>query len=279
MADSLSSDKNPSRIERIKQTISVRSHFIGWLLAPIIGIIFFPTVILLFFCMLPTIVAHLIEKSPSKFAARTVGYINLSATFGLGWQLWTTDNSTQGAIDILNQLLPVSLVYLSALFGWFIYFIIPSIVDTYLQVSYEIQIRSAKYRQIQLAKEWGIDVGEGAEELFDQNIDTEEIDENISQLIYEADKKGGIRGKIRRFYRKLFKFEERIVQVAREETMVAIKEQQKEIQRQATIDGQHIGKSRRQAQQRIAMAEAEMEREREEEELKDSENLPNLPTA
>jgi hypothetical protein len=70
-----------------------------------------------------------------------------------------------------------------------------------------------------------------------------------------------------------------IVQVAREETMVAIKEQQKEIQRQATIDGQHIGKSRRQAQQRIAMAEAEMEREREEEELKDSENLPNLPTA
>ena len=223
-----------SRIERIRKTISLRGHFVGWMLAPLVGIIFFPSVLLLFFCMLPTVVTYIVEKNYEKHATRTIGYINLAATFGLGWQLWTTDNSIQGALDILNDYLSLTLVYLSAFLGWVIFYLSRSVIDTYLQIAYEIRIRSARYRQLQLAKEWGPEVGEGTEELYKQSEKgTEQIDQDIQKFISESDKKSGrINRAVKNVMRRLFNLENRVAEVAKTETLNLVRQQQEESQQQ-----------------------------------------------
>jgi hypothetical protein len=138
-----------------------------------------PTVMILFFGMLPAIVAAIIDRSPKKNAAFCVGGINLCGIVPYLMDLWTGDNSMDGAMRILTDVFSLIIMYGAAAFGWMIYQSLPPVVGTFITVIAQSRVASLRSTQRQLVEEWGEDVATPQEVLdmrvtFGDEIETEE---------------------------------------------------------------------------------------------------------
>jgi hypothetical protein len=52
---------------------------VAWVVAPILGAVAMPTLVLLMVGMLPTLVAFfIIDRHPAKYTTRTIGYLNFA---------------------------------------------------------------------------------------------------------------------------------------------------------------------------------------------------------
>lgn len=117
-----------------------------------------PTVMVIFFGLLPTIVSGIIDRTPKKHAAFCVGGINLCGVFPYMMEMWTGDNSMDGAMRILTDVFSLVIMYGAAAFGWMIYQSLPPIVATFLTVIAQSRVSSLRSTQRQLIEEWGDDV-------------------------------------------------------------------------------------------------------------------------
>ncbi|MBL6932116.1 MAG: hypothetical protein ISR45_04140 [Rhodospirillales bacterium] len=117
-----------------------------------------PSVMLIFFGMLPTTVSAIIDRSAKKHAAFCVGGINICGVFPYLMELWTGDNSMEGAMRILTDVFSLIVMYGAASFGWMIYQSLPPIVATFLTVIAQSRVSSLRSVQRQLIEDWGDDV-------------------------------------------------------------------------------------------------------------------------
>ncbi len=132
-----------------------------WLSVGFVGLVIMslPTVMLIFFGMLPTIVSAIIDRTPKRNATFCVGGINLCGVFPYMMELWIGDNSMEGAMRILTDVFSLLVMYGAAAFGWMIFQSLPPVVATFVTVLAQSRVASLRSTQRQLIDEWGKDVG------------------------------------------------------------------------------------------------------------------------
>lgn len=117
-----------------------------------------PTVVVLFFTMLPTLAAWASEKGHHKYAWLCVGGLNFAGVIPYMFTLWFGVHNLDEAINMLSGADVLLWAYGASGFGWLLYVGMPPVVSAWLQFSSEHRISALKAAQKKLVDEWGEDV-------------------------------------------------------------------------------------------------------------------------
>ena len=138
---------------------------LAWVLAPTLGVIALPTVLLLVVGMAPTLVAlFIIDRHPAKYTTRAVGYLNFSGCLPYAIDLWRGGGvwDFETLFAIITDPFTLLVMYSMAGVGWIVLFASPPVVAAYLAVTSEMREKTLKARQNELIAEWGRNVRLGA---------------------------------------------------------------------------------------------------------------------
>ena len=119
------------------------------------AIVSLSSMVLVFFAMLPTVVALIIDRTPQRYATFCVGGMNFCGTFPSLMELWRGDHTVAGAIDILTNVFSLFVMYGAASFGWMVYMGIPPVIGAFLTIFAQRRIQRLRSMQRELIAEWG----------------------------------------------------------------------------------------------------------------------------
>ncbi len=120
-----------------------------------------PSVLLLFFGMLPTMVAFIIDRSRQKHAMFSVGGMNFSGVFPFLLNLWTGEHTVNAATNMLtDDPFTLAMMYGAAGLGWLLYISVPPVVTAFLTVMAQHRIAQLRTTQTRIIEEWGEDVAQ-----------------------------------------------------------------------------------------------------------------------
>ncbi|MCG8545629.1 MAG: hypothetical protein MJE12_15625 [Alphaproteobacteria bacterium] len=134
-----------------------------WLIGAAILVAFYESIILLIVGMAPTVVAILIDRSPQKTCARTVGYLNFAGCVPWAVQYWIGGGDLDRVFDMVGDPYVLLVMYASAGVGWLLFFAMRPVAASYLAVAGDIKASQLKKRQQDLIEGWGPEVREQAE--------------------------------------------------------------------------------------------------------------------
>ena len=118
-----------------------------------------PTVMVLAFGLVPTLVAFLIDPYKRKYCTRCVGALNVAGVVPYLLRLWSEGtNSIEDVVLILGDPLSWMVMYAAAGLGWLLYLGLPSVISVYLTIKSEQRSRTLKSRQAELVDIWGEEV-------------------------------------------------------------------------------------------------------------------------
>jgi len=131
-----------------------------WTALTLVGvlIISLPTVIFVFFGMLPTFVALIVDRTRQKYAVFCVGGMNFSGVFPYLLDLWAGEHIAGSAMEILTDGFSLLLMYGVAGFGWMMFIAVPPVVGVFLTVMAQRRVSQLRHDQKELIEEWGEDV-------------------------------------------------------------------------------------------------------------------------
>ena len=118
------------------------------------------TLLLLFFGMLPTGIALVVDSSRGKYAASTVGGTNFAAVFPVLFDLWLHGHSVSAAGAALTDAFAMTAIYAAAAFGWTLHLGIPVIAGAIRQATSVAKVARLRTRQQQLVDAWGEEVAQ-----------------------------------------------------------------------------------------------------------------------
>lgn len=114
--------------------------------------------IVLFFGMLPTLVAFIVDRSEQKSATFCVGSINFIGVFPYVMDLWLKNNTMDAAINNVTDLFAMLIMYSSAAFGWLLFMAMPTVVASFVTVIQQRKVAQLRAQQKELIEEWGAEV-------------------------------------------------------------------------------------------------------------------------
>lgn len=131
-----------------------------WILvvATFLLVIAAPTMIVLFFGLLPTLVAYIIDRSEQKSATFCVGAINFIGVFPYVMDLWIDQNSIDAALNSVSDLFAMLVMYSAAAFGWLLFMAMPTVVASFVTVLQQRKVAQLRGEQKELIEEWGAEV-------------------------------------------------------------------------------------------------------------------------
>ncbi|MGA0393121.1 MAG: hypothetical protein ACO3MW_03535 [Rhodospirillales bacterium] len=134
---------------------------LGMILA-LLTVMFYSTssLLLIFFAMLPTFVAYVIDRSYNRSNTICVGAANLCGVFPFLLELWLGQHSIAGAIIILTNLFNIAIMYFAAAFGWMLFIAVPPVVVSVQRVFDQHHVVNLKAQQRKLLEEWSKAVAE-----------------------------------------------------------------------------------------------------------------------
>lgn len=132
------------------------------LLALLAGMTWFmlPTVVFLFFAMMPTIFILITEKGQYRYTWICTGCMNLLGAMPWIFNMWFGRHSIEAVLGMLTSVTTIITIYTIASIGWVIHRVIPPMVETYIKVSAHKRIQSLYEEQQSLIDEWGSNVVE-----------------------------------------------------------------------------------------------------------------------
>lgn len=129
------------------------------LMMPVI-IAIHPTIVFLFFGMLPTIIAFFLERNKFQYKWLCIGGFNISGVFYYLLKMWYGSHSIGEVFFILLDVKALILMYGSACFGILVYIIVPVIIGTITQLVTYKRISYLKNAQQKLIENWGEEIKE-----------------------------------------------------------------------------------------------------------------------
>lgn len=122
------------------------------------AVVFMPTTILLFFGMLPTLVAGLVDRTGKGTKALTVGSMNLAGCTPFLFDLWTKGHTAENALAIISDPRTIIVIYCAAGIGYLIDWAMSGIVATIMIQRSASRLKEIKKRQAALVERWGPEV-------------------------------------------------------------------------------------------------------------------------
>ena len=120
-------------------------------------VIALPTMIIVLFGMLPSMVALIIDRTKGKSAAFTVSAVNFIGVFPYIMDLWKGGNSFDQAINMLD-IFTMLIMYSAAAMGWLLFMSAPAVISSFVMVLQQRKIANLRKQQKTLIEEWGPDV-------------------------------------------------------------------------------------------------------------------------
>lgn len=117
-----------------------------------------PTVILLFFCGLPTLGAWAGEKGKHKYAWLCVGGMNFAGLIPFLFDLWFGVHTVDEAFNMLSDAGVLLWSYGTSGAGWLLYMATPPVVKSWLAFTTERRVSALKSAQKKLIDDWGPEV-------------------------------------------------------------------------------------------------------------------------
>lgn len=117
-----------------------------------------PTVVLLFFTMLPTLAAWASEKGSGKYAWLCVGGLNFSGVIKFLFDLWFGVHTLDEAFNLLSEASVLLWAYGASGIGWLMYMSMPPMVSSWLSFTTDRRVAALKAAQKRLVEEWGDEV-------------------------------------------------------------------------------------------------------------------------
>ena len=180
--------QKPSKQVGVKKRVNT-SQLTLWLSIAFVTtvILSLPSIILVFFGMLPSIVAFIIDRSKQRNTAFCVGGINFCGVFPYLIDLWGGANTIELSIKILTDVFSLIVMFGAAGFGWLVYLSLPPVIAAFLSVMAQHKLSSLRTTQRQLIEEWGEDVSTPQDvlDMRDEIAANEEIDPDLEQLNIE----------------------------------------------------------------------------------------------
>lgn len=119
-------------------------------------VLFSSTAVLLFFGMLPTIVAYFVDRSKEKLKPLTVGAMNFAGCFPFVMELWTvSDHSIEAAMELVREPKTIIIIYMAAVIGYLIDWAMSGLVAKIVQQKARIRLKEIKSLQESLIERWG----------------------------------------------------------------------------------------------------------------------------
>ena len=127
------------------------------------AVIFLPTTIIWSVCLLPTLVAAIIDNHPQKTAWLTVGAMNVAGTVPIWFSLLDSGQYSMldagraipAAFQLIAQPMTIIVAYGGAAIGSIIYYKVTPLVAAIVQNKNERRLRDIDKRQKALVKKWG----------------------------------------------------------------------------------------------------------------------------
>jgi len=131
-----------------------------WLSVAFVAVVILslPSIIIIFFGMLPSTVAFIIDRSKQRNTAFCVGGINFCGVFPYLMDLWSGSNTIDLSVKILTDVFSLIVMYGAAGFGWLVYLSLPPVIAAFLSVMAQHRLTTLRATQRQLIEEWGEDV-------------------------------------------------------------------------------------------------------------------------
>lgn len=123
------------------------------------GAIFLSTSVLFVVCMVPTLVAMVIDRQPQKTMWITIGAMNLAGTLPSLFSLWQISGDLNDTFALLTHPLTMLMAYGAAAMGWVIHQNFTPFVASVLVRKNQIRLKEIEKRQKELVRKWGDDVG------------------------------------------------------------------------------------------------------------------------
>lgn len=117
-----------------------------------------PTLTVLFFGMLPTMAAALVDRGPHRYAWLSVGGLNFAGVSPYIMDLWFKGHTLERAVTSLTDVFALLVIFGSAAFGWLLYMVTPPVAGAFLQVAAQRRITVLRGNQRKLVEQWGPDV-------------------------------------------------------------------------------------------------------------------------
>jgi hypothetical protein len=117
-----------------------------------------PTVLLVFFTMLPTLVAWATERGPHKYAFLCVGGLNFAGVLPYLFSLWFGVHTLDESFRMLTDPAMLLITYGCSGLGWVVYAAMPPMVGSYLTFTSQNRVGNLKAAQKKLIEDWGDEV-------------------------------------------------------------------------------------------------------------------------
>jgi hypothetical protein len=127
----------------------------------IMGLLFLPVTMVLIVCMIPTLVAAMVDANKQKTAWLTIGAPNLAGSLPVIFHLWDLGPSLSNAMSLATDVSVLLPPLMGAGVGWIIHNYVTSAVAGMMTHKNEIRLREIDKRQKELIRKWGSDVAKG----------------------------------------------------------------------------------------------------------------------
>jgi hypothetical protein len=122
------------------------------------ALVFLPSTIVVSICMVPTLVAAIVDNNLRKTAWLTVGAMNFAGTVPAVFNVWDMGHTVPAAFQLVAQPMTIMLSFGGAAVGWMIYYNLTPIVAMIILKKNEVRLREIEKRQKELVKKWGGEV-------------------------------------------------------------------------------------------------------------------------
>lgn len=119
------------------------------------AVIFLPSTILFSVCMIPTLVASIVDNQRQKTAWLTVGAMNLAGTIPGWFMLWDMGHTIPAAFQLVIQPMTIIVSFGGAAVGWLVYYNVTPFVAGIILKKNEYRLREIERRQKELVRRWG----------------------------------------------------------------------------------------------------------------------------
>ncbi len=120
-----------------------------------VGLVFLPTSMLLFFGMIPSMVAFFVSGRGYGARASTISAMNLAGCIPFVFKLWSMENDFEASFKIITNMNYMSIIYVSALFGYLIDWVMTGLMSSFLYQKGMNRMKAIKKRQELLIEQWG----------------------------------------------------------------------------------------------------------------------------
>jgi hypothetical protein len=124
----------------------------------VMAAVFLPSTIMLAIGMMPTLAAALVDRSPRKTKAVTVGAMNLAGCTPFLLELWYRGHSFEESARIISDPTAVVVMYAAACVGYLIDWALGGIVASLLYQRGNSRKKAILQRQKDLVERWGREV-------------------------------------------------------------------------------------------------------------------------